>query len=106
MTNDEGSIVTAVASFATPEKPDFSLYPNPASSSVNIDFSLANNGEIEIGLYDLNGRLLKILVNEQLPFGDYSKNVSIGNLNLTEGMYLITLRSENSFATKKLIYKK
>jgi hypothetical protein len=106
MANDENSIVTEINSVVLVDNPDFSVYPNPTSSAINIDFSLQNDEKIEIGLYDLNGRLLQIVANEQLPAGDYSKNVSPGNLHLNSGMYLITLRTKNILATKKLIYNK
>jgi hypothetical protein len=83
---------------------NFSIYPNPATSGINIDFSLHNAEKTEISLFDLNGRLLQILVNEQLPAGDHSKYITPGNLN--SGLYLITLKTEKKYFTKKLIYNK
>lgn len=83
---------------------DFMIYPNPSSSGINIGFTVNSNEKTEIGLYDLNGRLLQYLVNEQLPTGEHSKYISPDNLNLHPGMYLITMKSESNYKTKKLIY--
>lgn len=100
--DDTGSITAAPEMLLT--NSGFRIYPNPATSGINIDFALNKTENTEIGLYDLNGRLLQILVNEQIPAGDYSKYFSLDNLNA--GMYLINLKTENQFATKKLIYNK
>jgi hypothetical protein len=102
--DDLGSI-TAVTELPVANV-DFSIYPNPASSGLNIDFTVSSNEKTEISLFDLNGRLLQILVNEQLPAGEHSKYISLGSLNLNAGMYLITMKSESNYKTKKLIYNK
>ncbi len=102
--DDSGSVTAATElHFANV---DFSIYPNPASSGLNIDFTVNSNEKTEISLFDLNGRLLQILVNEQLPAGEHSKYISLGSLNLNAGMYLITMKSESNYKTKKLIYNK
>ena len=106
MADDENSIVTGINSLVIKDNLYISVYPNPTSSSINIDFSITNDEKVEIGLYDLNGRLLQIMVSEQLPSGDFSKYFSLENLNLNSGIYLITLRTVNNLAIRKLIYQR
>jgi hypothetical protein len=105
MADDEMS-VTAVEAITFAKKTDLSIYPNPSSSSVNIDFSLNSNEKTEIDLHDLNGRLLQVLVKEQLSAGDHNQYIQLGDLNLNSGIYLITLTTKNTFAAKKLIYQR
>jgi hypothetical protein len=85
---------------------DFKIYPNPASSSVNIDFLLQNPGKVDIGLYDINGRLLHTLVNGFLPEGYHNRSVQLNHLNINTGIYLIAFKSANNVVTKKLIYNR
>jgi hypothetical protein len=35
-----------------------SLFPNPASKTINIDFSVANRNDVSLEMYDLTGRLI------------------------------------------------
>ena len=100
--DDTGS-VTATAEI-TLANSGFRIYPNPATSGVNIGFTLNKTENTEISLYDLNGRLLQILLNEQIPTGNYTRYFTLENLNA--GIYLINLKTEDSSTTKKLIYNR
>ena len=104
MADDLGSI-TGITDSAIANNFDFQLYPNPAASSFNIDFNLTSVEKIEILLFDLNGRLLELLINEQLQAGYHSKFVQPQNLK-SSGVYLIALKTRNAFVTKKLIVNK
>jgi hypothetical protein len=104
MTDDLMS-VTGIEEITAENKFDFQLYPNPASSAFYIDFNLLSDEKVEIILFDLNGRMLESLVNEQLPAGFQSKFIQHGNLPVS-GIYLITLKTGNTFVTKKLVFQK
>ncbi len=101
--DDANSVPTATPVFTVH---DFNLnvYPNPASSSVTLSFSLETNENIEIGLTDFNGRFLHSLLNESVPAGVHSKLIQLSRLNLNAGIYLITFKSQKNFITKKLVY--
>ncbi len=104
MADDEASIVTNTPVFAT-KSFNLEVYPNPTSSSVNIDFLLDGDEKIEIGLYDINGRLLSTLVNEFLTEGYHNQTVQLNNMNLKSGIYLVVFQSKDNLVTKKLIYQ-
>jgi hypothetical protein len=104
MADDENSIITSSPVWAT-NTFNFELYPNPTTSSVNIDFSLEYDEKVEIGLYDINGRLLSTLVNEFLPEGYQNENVQLNNMNLKSGIYLVVFKSKDNLVTKKLIFQ-
>jgi hypothetical protein len=105
MADDENSIITNSNQFMA-NSFELDVYPNPTSSSINIDFSLEMADKIEICLYDINGRLLQTLVNEHLPEGFHNKFIQLGNLNINSGIYLIAFKSKDNFITKKIIYRK
>jgi hypothetical protein len=60
---------------------------------------------VEISMFDLNGRMLEILVSEQMSAGYQSKFIQPRNLPVS-GIYLITLKTGNTFVTKKLVFQK
>ncbi len=52
-------------------------YPNPFNPETNIGFRIPPGGRSDIGfvqlkIYDISGRLVKTLLNESLPVGDYT----------------------------------
>ncbi|MEZ5103424.1 MAG: CotH kinase family protein [Draconibacterium sp.] len=84
---------------------DFLIYPNPTSSAIYMDFNLNRNENTEICLFDLNGRLLQIMLNENLPAGNHSKFFKLDKYQLNPGIYLVTFRTANNSFARKLIYK-
>jgi hypothetical protein len=50
-------------------------YPNPFNSQINIVYSASNLGpqppEIKLGIFDIQGRVVRTLVNERKPCGTY-----------------------------------
>jgi hypothetical protein len=105
MADDEASVITNTPVLAT-KSFNLEVYPNPTSSSVNIDFLLQGDEKIEIGLYDVNGRLLSTLVNEFLTEGYHNQTFQLNNMNLKSGIYLVVFKSKADLVTKKLIYNR
>jgi hypothetical protein len=103
MDDDLGS-VTGTTVVSTANRFEFRIYPNPSSSEINIEFMLDEPEKIEIGLFDINGRLIRILANEHLSAGYRNQTVSLTSLNLKPGIYLIYVQTENEVSTQKIIY--
>ena len=82
---------------------DFSLYPNPTSEIVNIQF----NGNIlespKVRIYDMVGKL----VYENNHFENHpSLNITFRVDFLTSGVYLLAVQINDRITTKKLIINK
>ena len=90
---------------ASSEPNNFEIYPNPATSEFYIDFELKTSGKVEILLYDLNGRLLESLLNEQMAQGIYSRLFQPSCLQ-NSGIYVVALKKHNEVITKKLVVQK
>ncbi|GAB1441633.1 hypothetical protein MASR2M39_04670 [Ignavibacteriales bacterium] len=67
-------------------------YPNPFNSSTIIEYTLPKDGLVSIKLYDITGRLVKQLVNEQKPTGRHKTTIESGNF--ASGVYIYSLRSK------------
>ncbi|MCF7810264.1 T9SS type A sorting domain-containing protein [bacterium] len=92
----------------SPEAPlEWSLnqnYPNPFNSSTTIDYSIKDAGFVELNVYDLLGRSVLRLVNEQQEAGKYS--LIIDSSMLPTGLYIYRLKSNSFVSTRKMINMK
>jgi hypothetical protein len=76
-------------------------YPNPFNPSTTISFNLPTSMEISLKVYDLLGREVATLINnEQYTAG--LNNVTFDASNLASGMYIYELTSANLSITKKM----
>ena len=76
-------------------------YPNPFSHSTTIQYSLPSAAKINLSLFDMNGRLVKILVNGSKEAGTHSLVFNSGTLS--NGPYFYKIQAGEFSATKKMI---
>ncbi|OQY28125.1 MAG: hypothetical protein B6244_08510 [Candidatus Cloacimonetes bacterium 4572_55] len=73
-------------------------YPNPFNPSTQISFTLAYEGDVELSVYDISGRLVKRLINESMSAGHYQAvwngDQSDGK-SAPSGVYLCRLRVDS-----------
>jgi len=79
-------------------------YPNPFNPSTKINFSVPANEFVTLKVYDVLGREVANLVNEELSIGNYSVDFNAGNL--ASGIYMYKLSSGNFTITKKMMLVK
>jgi len=98
-----------------PEK--FSLsqnYPNPFNPTTNLEFGLpaeasakagiSNLGFVSLKVYDMIGKEVATLVNENLSPGTYKYNFDASGL--TSGIYFYTLKADGFSETKRMMLLK
>ena len=76
-------------------------YPNPFNPSTTIKYSIPNTGDVSIKVFDVLGKEVVTLVNEEKPTGEYE--VKFNAANLTCGIYFYQLKADNFVETKKMI---
>jgi len=79
-------------------------YPNPFNPRTNIGFRIADRGFVSIKVYDVLGKEIATLVNEEKPAGNYE--VEFDATNLTSGIYFYQLKAGNLIETKKMLLLK
>jgi hypothetical protein len=79
-------------------------YPNPFNPSTSISFSLGIYGFTSLRVYDVLGREVAILVNEQKPAGTYTQQWNA--TALSSGVYFYRLQAGSLSETKKLLLLK
>jgi hypothetical protein len=75
-------------------------YPNPTAGATTIPFELAENGVVTVRVYDLAGRLVTTLVDEELAAGRHE--VTWNTATHSSGIYLIRLEADGCTATRRL----
>ena len=87
-----------------PEKFNISQnYPNPFNPVTKIDFDLPFDSKVQISLYDITGRELKSLINEQRTAGYHT--LQFNATDLSSGIYFYRIITK-SFAKDFVMTKK
>jgi hypothetical protein len=79
---------------------NLTLYPNPASENMTIEFNSVSSTTIKIELLDVTGKVIKN-VNANNVIGDYK--YSMNTSDLAKGIYFLKISSDKSIETKKVI---
>ena len=82
------------------EKIPFEIYPNPFSDHLNI--MLEKEGEFEISLFDLHGKLIK----RENYSGRAVLNWNVNVLLLENGFYFLEIKNDENIWRKKLVFQK
>jgi len=79
----------------------FQNYPNPFNPSTVISYELSATSNVKIAVYDILGREVAVLVNEEKFPGSYE--VKFNASNLPSGIYLYRLSVGNYTETRKML---
>lgn len=85
---------------------DITAFPNPFKQQVTFGFELDQKASVSLDIFDLTGRIVNTLLNEELHEGNhqYTWNASDNNgVQMQPGIYFYSLRIGNQVTTRKLI---
>jgi Secretion system C-terminal sorting domain len=100
-------IVTAVEQSKSKVPIIFQLsqnYPNPFNPSTVINYEISKSSFVKIKVYDILGREIAIMVNEEEPAGKYS--ITFNGGNLSSGIYFYSITAGSFHQTKKMMLLK
>ena len=81
-------------------------YPNPFNPTTTIAFSIAKKGPVKMQLFDIDGRLVKTLVDEEMAPGQYKvvwNGENRSGSTVASGVYFVRLRAASFESTKKML---
>ena len=77
-----------------------SAYPNPFNPTTTIRYELANSGLVTLEIYDMLGRVVKVVQNEKQSAGNYS--LSVDFTGFASGTYLVKLTQGEQINVQKI----
>lgn len=80
---------------------NFVLHPNPFNLSFKINFNLQNNSKVRLTLFDVSGRKVREIENNNLNSGEHQYLVNTPELS--SGVYFINVSVNEKIYTKKII---
>ena len=86
------------------------VYPNPASTGkVNINYQLSRSSRVLLNVYNINGQLVKSIVDNIQNPGYYKKEWNCdnkANYKISSGLYFVQLKTDLTTSTKKVLLLK
>jgi len=76
-------------------------FPNPFNPSTKIEYQVPEMSSVSIKIYDLLGKEIKTLINEEKPAGNYE--VEFDGTGLPSGIYFYQLKAGGYVETKKMV---
>lgn len=81
-------------------------YPNPFNPTTKISFSLKQNSDVKLKIYNTEGKEVAVLINDTRDGGDYEAVFDAAKFNLSSGTYFyainISNQKDNFTQTKKM----
>ncbi|MCK5794729.1 MAG: T9SS type A sorting domain-containing protein, partial [Anaerolineales bacterium] len=96
---------TGVNSSTLPEA-TMSNYPNPFTGSTTISYSIRNESDVKLSVFDISGREVTVLVDQNQSGGTYQvdwNGASDAGLAMPGGIYFYQIRRGNSIETQKML---
>ncbi|MEK9137366.1 MAG: T9SS type A sorting domain-containing protein, partial [Bacteroidota bacterium] len=79
-------------------------YPNPFNPATTIHFDLPSQGHVKLIVYDLLGREVRTLVNNELPAGYHSVAFDASRqVGMASGVYFYRLASQGYVVTRRML---
>jgi hypothetical protein len=79
-----------------------SIYPNPASDKMYIDFGELRTKKVSIELYDIVGKKVQLDITNN----NYNNKYEIDLNNCSNGFYLVNINVDGNQITKKVLIQK
>lgn len=87
----------------------FQNVPNPFNPTTQIAFTLDQQDDVSIGVYDVKGRLVSTLVNERLGAGPHSvtwDGSAFDGTRVSSGVYFYVLRTSTGEISRRMVLLK
>ena len=104
--------LASVSSYGKIIPDEYSLgnnYPNPFNPITRITFGLPKDSNVRIAVYDINGRVVNLLVDSIQPAGQRSiiwNGKNDAGMVVAAGLYFYKMQAENFYQTNKMIFLK
>lgn len=77
-----------------------SIYPNPATQSARVSFSIAESGSVRLMLFDVLGRRVSTMVDGEIAGGSHEAHLDVSGL--ASGVYVLRLETGAHVTTRRI----
>jgi hypothetical protein len=81
-------------------------YPNPFNPTTVVNYQVPQAGRVTLKVYDIMGREIATLVDENKESGSYNVNFSMDKYRLSSGVYFCRMIAGKTMITNKMILSK
>lgn len=81
---------------------NLSVYPNPTTGTLNVNFDAEKQGDIQIKLVNISGQ---VIIDETVANANGTYNNSFDISDQAKGVYLLSITSENEKIDRKIVLK-
>ncbi|MFX0141734.1 MAG: FG-GAP-like repeat-containing protein [Candidatus Hodarchaeota archaeon] len=84
-----------------------SAYPNPFNSFTNIEYFMPINGKLLLNIYNINGQLIRTLVNSPKSRGYHNiqwDGTDNRGIRVSSGLYFLNLKTDNYRKSIKMLF--
>jgi len=106
VTLDSGATGTGVNTITATEAHNevTNVFPNPATSNVNVEMTLSGTSEVTVRVLDLMGRT--VMTTESRRYGKGKQSISLNTTGLNNGLYLYQVVMGDNISSGKLYISK
>jgi len=82
-----------------------SVHPNPFNPAATVAFELASPQDVRLEIFDLRGRLVRILADESLPAGRHERvwrGFDSSGKSVASGVYVVRLIAGETLEMKRM----
>jgi hypothetical protein len=83
---------------------DLQVYPNPVAKTAEIKYELETAGMVKAELFDMTGKVVMTLVNEEQSKGSHT--LRFDRSSLSAGNYFLNITANDAVRTKKVVITK
>ncbi|MFT6338781.1 MAG: hypothetical protein ACI86M_003992 [Saprospiraceae bacterium] len=84
------------------EEKGFSLYPNPASDVMQLNYNIDQSSDVQISMIDAKGRAVIISSETAVSAGYKTLSIDLQQHNLVSGLYVLNIRLNNESINRKV----
>lgn len=82
---------------------NFTVYPNPVTADSWMNVSVKSAGRISITVYDINGRVIRHLIDQQVKAGEFTIAFPVNELQ--KGTYIVQMRTAKERLEKQILIR-
>lgn len=81
-----------------------SVYPNPVINKTTVTYVSQEMSKVSISLHDVTGRVITNIRPESKAEGTYTEEIDFTNLDLSGGIYFLTISVDGILTKEKIVY--